>query len=124
MVSKGAAGFSVATVCPCKGAVGFNLVEVPAGRVPPHSSEVAAVLVGGGGHGWASHSNKAPLVWRAPEGMVGLAAVPVGGGGAWPDNEATRRATHQRPGATGVEGAGGTGGHGRASRTIGHERGA
>ena len=30
-----------------------------------------------------------PLVWRAPEGP---AAVPVGGGGAWPDNEPTRRA--------------------------------
>ena len=38
----------------------------------------------------------------------GLAAVPVGGGGAWPDNQPTRRATHQRPSATGVEGAGGT----------------
>ena len=60
----------------------------------------------------------------------GMAAVPVGGR-AWPDNESTRRAklaartahgrvaTHrhtQRPGTTGVEGAGGTGGHGRASR--------
>ena len=28
---------------------------------------------------------------------VGLAAVPVGGGGAWPDNESTRQATHQQP---------------------------
>ena len=37
------------------------------------------------------------------------AAVPVGGGGAWPGNL-------QRPSPTGVEGAGGTGGHGRASR--------
>ena len=44
----------------------------------------------------------------------GLAAVPVGGGGAWPDNEPTRRATHQRPGAAGVEGAGGSGGCKRA----------
>ena len=48
---------------------------------------------------------RAPLVWRAPEGpgtpvgqrsntriMRGLAAVPVGGGRAWPDNEPTRRA--------------------------------
>ena len=66
-------------------------------------------------------------------GPVGLAAVPVGGGRAWPDNEPTRRAklaartahgrvaTHrhtQRPGTTGVEGAGGTGGHGRASRST------
>ena len=92
---------------------------------------------------WASErraepplSNPAPLVWRAPEGLEGLAAVPVGGGrawpdntqtprpiegrreacGAWPDNEATRRTANQRPGPTGVEGAGGTGGHGRASR--------
>ena len=59
-----------------------------------------------------------------------MAAVPVGGR-AWPDNEPTRReklaartahgrvTTHrhtQRPGTTGVEGAGGSGGHGRASR--------
>ena len=66
-------------------------------------------------------------------GPVGLAAVPVGGGRAWPDNEATRRAklaartarrrvaTHrhtQRPDTTGVEGAGGSGGHGRASRST------
>ena len=34
-------------------------------------------------------SNQASLVWRAPEG---LAAVPVGGGGAWPGFETTRRA--------------------------------
>ena len=57
--------------------------------------------------------------WRfqtaRPPGRQGLAAVPVGGG-AWPGFETTRRATHQRPGPTGVEGAGGTGGHGRASR--------
>ena len=61
----------------------------------------------------------------------GLAAVPVGGGGAWPGFEATRRAklaartargraaAHghtKQPGPTGVEGAGGTGGQGRASR--------
>ena len=31
-------------------------------------------------------------MWRAPEGPEGQAAVPVGGGGAWPDNESTRRA--------------------------------
>ena len=36
-------------------------------------------------------------------------AVPVSGGGAWPDNEPTRRATDQRPRPTGVEGAGGPG---------------
>ena len=34
-------------------------------------------------------SDLAPLVWRAPEGA---AAVPVGGGGAWPGFESTRRA--------------------------------
>ncbi len=39
--------------------------------------------------------HQAPQVWRAPEGLEGLAAVPVGGGGAWPDNESTRRATNQ-----------------------------
>ena len=55
---------------------------------------------------------------RVGRAQEGLAAVPVGGGGAWPDNEPTRRATHQRPGAAGVEGAGGSGGHGRASRST------
>ena len=34
-------------------------------------------------------AHQAPLVWRAPEGP---AAVPVGGGGAWPGFEPTRRA--------------------------------
>ena len=34
-------------------------------------------------------ATQAPLVWRVPEGP---AAVPVGGGGAWPGFEATRRA--------------------------------
>ena len=33
--------------------------------------------------------------------------MPTGYGGAWPGTESTHRATHQRPGATGVEGAGG-----------------
>ena len=31
--------------------------------------------------------HQAPLVWRAPEGPEGLAAAPVGGGGAWPGFE-------------------------------------
>ena len=44
------------------------------------------------GPGWAIHSDPFPLVWRAPEGPEGLAAVPVGGGGAWPGFETTRRA--------------------------------
>ena len=38
-------------------------------------------------------SDTAPLAWRAPKGP---AAVPVGGGGAWPGIEMTRRATDQR----------------------------
>ena len=37
-------------------------------------------------------AHPAPLVWRAPEGPEGLAAAPVGGGGAWPGFETTRRA--------------------------------
>ena len=41
---------------------------------------------------------KAPPVWRAPEGPVGLTAVPVGGGGAWPGFETTRRAEGSRRG--------------------------
>ena len=45
-----------------------------------------------------------------------MAAVPLGGGGAWPDNEPTHRVTHQRPGAAGVEGAGGSGGPGCGAR--------
>ena len=49
MVSKGAAGFSGGGAYLRKGAVGFNLVEVLAGRASPHSPEVAAVPVGGGG---------------------------------------------------------------------------
>ena len=41
-----------------------------------------------------SHTSarQAPLVRRAPEGPEGQAAVPVGGGGAWPGFEPTRRA--------------------------------
>ena len=31
-------------------------------------------------------------MWRVPEDPEGLAAVPVGGGGAWPGFEPTRRA--------------------------------
>ena len=34
-----------------------------------------------------------PPVRRIPEGPEGTAAIPMGGGGAWPDNEATHRAT-------------------------------
>ncbi len=42
--------------------------------------------------------------------------APVGGGGAWPHNEQRTEPAISTPGPTGVEGAGGTGGHGRASR--------
>ena len=35
----------------------------------------------------------APPVWRAPEGPADQTAAPVGGGGAWPGFEMTRRAT-------------------------------
>ena len=42
-------------------------------------------------------SDTAPPVWRAPEGPEGLAAAPVGGGGAWPVFETTRRATQSSP---------------------------
>ena len=33
-------------------------------------------------------------MWRAPEGLVGLAAVLGGGGGTWPGFETTRPDTH------------------------------
>ena len=55
---------------------------------------------------------------RARRTQEGMAAVPVGGGRAWPGFEPTRRATRQRPCTTGLEGAGGSGGHGRASRST------
>ena len=43
-----------------------------------------------GGGAWPSTPEpQAPPVWRAPKGP---AAVPVGGGGAWPGFETTRRA--------------------------------
>ena len=52
------------------------------------------------GPGRAIHSDLAPLVRRAPEGSVGLAAVPVGGDGAW-------QSYSQRPTPTGAKGTGG-----------------
>ena len=67
----------------------------------------------------------APLVWRAPEGP---AAVPVGAGGTCRGAGGRRRglarlradvqAHVSTPSPTGVEGAGGSGGHGRASRST------
>ena len=54
-------------------------------------------------------ATQAPPVRRAPEGTEGQAAVPVGGGGAWPGFETTHPATHSDTSAAGVEGAGGPG---------------
>ena len=62
---------------------------------------------------------QAPPVWRAPGGPEGQAAVPVGGGGAWPGFEPTRRAKLAARTASGRAAA-----HGHTKRTIGHERGA
>ena len=58
-------------------------------------------------------------MWRAPEGSEGLAAVPVGGGGAWPDNEPTHKHTsaHQVPLVWRAPEAGG-----RALRRPEHQR--
>ena len=49
-------------------------------------------------------ATQAPPVRRAPEGTEGQAAVPVGGGGAWPGFETTHPATHSDTSAAGVEG--------------------
>ena len=65
---------------------------------------------------WILINTTHPTGAEGAGGPVGTAAVPVGGGGAWPGFETTHPATHQRYSAAGVEGAGGTGGHGRASR--------
>ena len=63
-----------------------------------------------------------------PAGLQGQAAVPVGGGGAWPGFETTHQATRQRTRShwcggrrrdrRAPEGPEGTGGHGRASRST------
>ena len=58
--------------------LGCGLAATPMG--------LAAAPVDGGRAWLAIHSDKAPLVWRAPEGPGGLAAVPVGGGRAWPES--------------------------------------
>ena len=85
----------------------------PVWRAP--EGTITAPVDGGGA--WPGNTQtQAPPDWRPPRSLRGLAAVPVGGGGAWPGFEATRRTRQQRPSPTGVEGAGGTGGHGRASR--------
>ena len=61
-------------------------------------------------------SENHPSRLKGARGPRGLAAVLVGVGGAWPGTKQTHQAADQLPGHTGVEGAGGTGGHGRASR--------
>ena len=62
-------------------------------------------------------------MWRAPEGPEGLAAVPVGVGGAWPDNEPTRRAKLAARTARGRAAAHGAARpHGRAIRRPEHQR--
>ena len=62
-------------------------------------------------------------MWRAPEGPEGLAAVPVGGGGAWPDNESTRRAKLAARTARGRAAAHGAArSHGRGLRRPEHQR--
>ena len=45
---------------------------------------------------------------RSGRDTCAVAAVPAGGGGAWPGFETPHQATDQRPGTTGVEGTEGT----------------
>ena len=70
--------------------VGSALIDARAGH------EARGVKAGPGQkakqHAQPHVSDHAPPVWRAPEGPAGLAAVLVGGGGAWPGFEPTRRA--------------------------------
>ena len=70
--------------------VGSALIDARAGH------EARGVKAGPGQkakqHAQPHVSDHAPPVWRAPEGPAGLAAVLVGGGGAWPGFETTRRA--------------------------------
>ena len=67
--------------------------------------------------GLDTRSNESVPVWRAPEGPEGLAAVPVGGGGAWPGFETTRRAKlAARPARGRAAAHGAARPHGRAIR--------
>ncbi len=77
---------------------------------------------GSGGPGRASRrrakrtiSNQAPAVWRPPQGLRGLAAVPVGGGRTRAGSETTRQANDQQPSTGGVEAAAGPAGPGRGA---------
>ena len=67
-------------------------MPVGGGRARPRCWSAAAGPGRASRRGESSSAQQAPLVWRVPEGPEGLAAVPVGGGGAWPGFEATRRA--------------------------------
>ena len=85
MVNRGAVGFSGNGAHPRKGAVGFKLVEVPAGRVSPHSSEVVAVPVGGGG-AWPGFETTRQTTRQQP-GTTGV----EGAGGTGGHGRASRR---------------------------------
>ena len=63
------------------------------------------------------NSDQAPLVWRAPEGPEGLAAAPVGGGGAWPGFEID----HSEPQARVWRSRGRAAAHGAARPNKAHE---
>ena len=88
-------------------------------RTEPHVSTPGPTGVEGAGgscRGAGGRRRDLPRCRWAPEGP---AAVPVGGGGAWPDDQWAADVTNvSTPGPTGVEGAGGSGGHGRASRST------
>ena len=62
-------------------------------------------------------SAPAPQVWRAPEGPEGLAAAPVGGGGAWPGFEID----HSEPQARVWRSRGRAAAHGAARPNKAHE---
>ena len=87
---------------------------------PPRGLRGLAGLRGGAPNEVRSPSLAGGRGLRRPEHQRHHKPRPIGGRreacGAWPDNESTRRATHQRPGATGVEGAGGSGGPGCGAR--------
>ena len=88
---------------------------------------------GGQRRGQGGRAHQVPPVWRAPEGPEGQAAVPVGGGGAWPGTpEPQARPVWRAP--EGPEGTGGLRGAapsearlpslagGRALRRLEHQR--
>ncbi len=63
-----------------------------------------------------THEHRRPRFQTSGQsGLQDPDAVPVGGGGARTGAKTMHRTRQQRPSPTGVEGAGGTGGHGRAT---------